>query len=76
MFNPCFCIQVLELDKNGTAGGNTSTELLRRQLSSATEKVHDLEVSVEKKEQVAKMEFLFIDVFGREGPVIFINIGE
>lgn len=44
-------LKVLELDTNGTAGGSTSTELLRRQLGSANEKVHDLEVAAEKRQQ-------------------------
>ena len=47
---------MLELDQNGTAGGSTSTELLRRQLGSANEKVHDLEVAAEKKQQVETVE--------------------
>ena len=47
-------MQVLELDQNGTAGGSTSTELLRRQLGSTTEKVHDLEGVAERKQQVTR----------------------
>ena len=58
-----FCRQVLELDKNGTAGGSTSTELLRRQLGSATEKVQDLEVVAERKQQVTtRAESLLVSV--------------
>ena len=50
-----FCLQVLELDQNGTAGGSTSTELLRRQLGSTTEKVHNLEGVAERRQQVTSV---------------------